>query len=104
MRDYAAPFLIFLMTLATVPATVLFSQSGPIEGPALVITPPWRDAGTVVARAGGWLVGPNQALFGAFAQANHPKFSERAKQAGAWAVLNSAALAAICGFEGDIDV
>ncbi|MGC8203826.1 hypothetical protein ACP2AV_14085 [Aliiroseovarius sp. PTFE2010] len=104
MRDHTAPLLIVLATLATAPLMALSGRGDVFDGPALVITPPWRDAGVVVADAGGWLVGPDQALFGAFAQANHPEFSERARQAGAWAVVNSAALAAICGLEGNTDV
>jgi len=75
-----------------------------VDGPMLVIVPPWANAGEIVARAGGRLVGPIRAPMAVFAAATDTTapdategFVRRVRNEGAWWVSDGTALAAICG-------
>jgi hypothetical protein len=70
--------------------------SDAVDGPVLVIVPPWGDARQIVADAGGQIIGFDHALFGVLAAAPHPNFNQFLLDAGAWAVRDGAILANLC--------
>jgi len=70
--------------------------SDAVEGPVLVIVPPWGDAHQIVTDAGGQIIGFDRALFGVLAAATHPDFNQSLLDAGAWAVRDGAILANLC--------
>lgn len=92
--------LIFAATLAIGPASLLArpAEQG-AEGPVIVVVPPWRDAETVIAAAQGRIIGPVRAPFAVFAAFETEIDPQTARHAGAWAVLDGAALAELCGVE-----
>ncbi|GGE45354.1 hypothetical protein GCM10011360_35680 [Primorskyibacter flagellatus] len=67
------------------------------DGVLLVLTPPWRDSLPIVERAGGRAIGVGSGPFGRFATGEGPGFATRLRAAGAWAVVDADALAALCG-------
>jgi hypothetical protein len=67
--------------------------------PVLVVTPPWRDAGAVVAAAGGRVlpgVPASSTSSLAFAVSDDAAFDARLHAAGAWLVTESEGLAGLC--------
>ncbi|MFN3209810.1 MAG: hypothetical protein ACE369_12590 [Roseovarius sp.] len=84
--------------LATLPVTLMMAGPAQPGRPALVVAPPWGGgAARIIAQAGGTPVGPVAAPMARFAVFDHPS---RATEAGAWAVLDAAALASLCGIGG----
>ena len=67
------------------------------DGGLLVLTPPWRDSLSIVEQAGGRAIGVGSGPFGRFATGVDPDFATRLRAAGAWAVVDAEALAALCG-------
>lgn len=66
----------------------------------LVISSPWVDGVDLVEQAGGRPIGPqSNALATLAAGDDADSFIKRVGQAGAWAILDGAALAALCGWE-----
>lgn len=87
-------------TLCVPPVLAVVAAPLPAEGPRLVLYPPWVDGVDIVKRAGGDPVGPSQAPMGVLAFApDSDAFDQRLRSAGAWAVLDGAAIAALCGLE-----
>ena len=86
----------FLLSLAITPAALL-ATAPPGDGPVLVIAPPWADAAGVVAAAGGRPSGPLRAPFALLARFPTPAAARAARAHGAWAVIDGAAFAALCG-------
>jgi hypothetical protein len=70
--------------------------SDAVDGPVLVIVPPWDNAHQIVADAGGQIIGFDHAVFGVLASAPHPDFNQSLLDAGAWAVRDGAILASLC--------
>lgn len=66
-------------------------------GPVFVIASPFRDAGALVAAAGGRLVGPVQPRLGRLAASPDPRFPETLRAEGAWFVVSDPRLLAFCG-------
>ena len=64
----------------------------------LVVFTPGRDVARLVEAAGGRLVGPEIAPFGALASGGAADFATTLRDAGVW-VFDGAALAAICGVD-----
>ncbi len=87
--------LAIVASLGVAPAVVLTAPA-PATGPMLVILPPWRDAGAVLATAGARPLGPQNAPFAVIAT-GPPGAAARLRESGAWAVTDASALAAICG-------
>lgn len=92
-------FMIPLITVLSGPVIVLLSSESNTDGPVLVLSNWGNRAEANVAQAGGQIIGPETAAFGVFAASDHPQFSEKLRARGAWLVINSARLAAICGIE-----
>lgn len=91
-----AAIAIFAFTMALAPLSLLL-QPGEAGAPFIVVVPPWRDAESIIAAANGRIVAPQKAPFAVLAYSESPTFSSRVVSAGAWSVINSAALAQICG-------
>lgn len=89
--------LVLFIGLVTGPALSVSMSAPEPGGIMLVIVPPWIDGNSAVEAAGGTPVGPVQALFGQFATAPSADFVTRVEARGAWAVMDGAALARICG-------
>lgn len=87
---------IFAFTIALAPLSLLL-QPGDGDGPVVVVIAPWQDADAIVSAAHGRIVAPQKAPFAVLAYSEDPAFSSQVVSAGAWTVLNSAALAQICG-------
>ncbi|MGH1330195.1 MAG: hypothetical protein ACRBBK_04890 [Paracoccaceae bacterium] len=87
---------IFAFTMALAPLSLLF-QPGQEDAPVIVVVPPWKDANKIIAAGGGRIVAPQKAPFAVLAYSEDPAFSTQVVSAGAWSVINSAALAQICG-------
>lgn len=86
------------------PALMLFAAPQPADGPVIILHAPWVDGADLVRAAGGWAVGPLQAAMGTFAVSdNMETFRAGVRAAGAWAVLDGAALAGLCGLPLDAD-
>lgn len=80
----------------------LISALGPAPGqagtPVLIIAPPWGDgADTMALQAGGALVGPYQARFGALAIFDGMAPVQRLISLGAWSVRDGRVMASLCG-------
>jgi hypothetical protein len=84
-----------VLCLAAAPVTILSAPPG-VEGPFLVVVPPWLGASSVVEAAGGSVVGPTAAPLAVLAMAEAPDFQARARSTGAF-VRDGRLLAAICG-------
>jgi hypothetical protein len=84
------------LALLAVPAALLAAAPRGEVGPWLVVAPPWRDAGALVAAAGGQAVGPTTAPFGVLAAAEAADFADRAAGLGLL-VLDAQALPFLCG-------
>jgi hypothetical protein len=75
-------------------ASVLWASVPPSDGLMLVIVLPWSDsAETVVARAGGWVVGMEQAPLSVMATGTT---ASALRAAGAWAVLSAEIPSFLC--------
>ena len=83
-------------TLAAGPVLAALAAPPPADGPLLAVVAPWRDAAEVARAAGAAPVGlaAPMALLVTGEGADLPA---RLRAAGAWAVLDGAALAALCG-------
>jgi hypothetical protein len=88
-----------LLAVMLGPAAV--ALSGPRDpaaaAPLLVIVPPWRDAGAVLTAVGGWAVGLEDAPLATLGTLPPGVPHDLLYRAGAWAVLDGAAVAALCG-------
>jgi hypothetical protein len=85
------------LALAAAPAALLAAVPPPGDaGPWLVLAAPWRDAGALVAAAGGQAVGPATAPLGLVAMAEAPGFPARAAAMGLL-VIDAGALPDFCG-------
>lgn len=94
------PFVsLIMMPLLALPIMIVAS-AGPFSGGPVLVVSPWGEATQAnISQAGGRLIGPQSAPLGAFATSDDPDFPQRLKASGAWAVINGARLAAICGVE-----
>lgn len=72
-------------------------RSVPTVSPLLVIVPPWRDAIAVLEAAGGWPIGPQTAPLATLGTLPPSVPPGLLYEAGAWAVLDGAIIAAMCG-------
>jgi hypothetical protein len=89
-----------ILALAAAPAALLAGTAPPGEsGPWLVLAAPWRDAGALVAAAGGQVAGPATAVLGVVATAETPGFPDRAAALGL-VVRDARALPDFCGARG----
>ena len=89
-----------LIPLFSISAALVLSlgAEGPPDGSTLaVVVPPWRDAGAVVAAAGGVLLPVASAPLSVQAAGPEPDFAARLRAAGAWAVLPADANSFLCG-------
>ncbi|GAA0303749.1 hypothetical protein GCM10008966_25440 [Rhodovulum strictum] len=96
--DAALLGLTLMLALATVPVTLVMAGPAAAGRPALVIAPP-GGAAAAIAAAGGHEIGPRIAPIARFAVLDRPA---QARAAGAWVVLDAAALLTLCGFDGEI--
>ncbi|MBF9036334.1 hypothetical protein HKCCE2091_19005 [Rhodobacterales bacterium HKCCE2091] len=89
-------FALVAAVLVAAPVFGLTASAAPRAGaPVLVVAPPWSGGpAAVIDRSGGREIGPARAPFAAVAMLDDPAL---ARAAGAWAVLDAAALAALCG-------
>jgi hypothetical protein len=85
-----------VLALVAAPAALIAASSPGDTGPWLVLAPPWRDAGVLVAAAGGREVGPASAPLGRLAAAEEPGFPARAAALGLL-VIDARALPDFCG-------
>ncbi len=97
------PGLLVVVTLVaslTGPVAVATVRAvAPANGVYLVITPPWRDAATVISEANGREVGVVQPVVGRVVQGRDAEFTDRLWKAGAWLVLSDPRLLALCGVQ-----
>ncbi|MGH1368326.1 MAG: hypothetical protein ACRBCL_06885 [Maritimibacter sp.] len=92
------PFITLLILPLLALPVMIIAGTGPLPaGPVLVVSPWGAKAKSNIEMAGGRIIGPETAPFGIFAASDDPQFSTRLRASGAWAVLNGARLAAICG-------
>jgi hypothetical protein len=84
------------LALAAAPAALLAAAPPGDAGPWLVLAAPWRDAGALVAAAGGHAVGPVSAPLGLLAAAEEPGFPARAAALGLL-LIDARALPDFCG-------
>ena len=97
VASYSLITLGVIMCLVTGPMAFALSASPSGDGPVLVIGPPWDGgAAGVVQAAGGRIIGPTAAPLSVLATGAS---TEIFRQAGAWMVLDAAALNAICDWE-----
>lgn len=90
-------FVFPALALASVPATVLSAAAPRADaGIYLVLAAPWRDAGGLIAAAGGRPVGPGTAPLGHVVSAEDTAFPGRAADLGLL-VLDGRVLGLICG-------
>jgi hypothetical protein len=88
------PFPAF--ALAAAPAALLAAAPPGEEGPWIVLAAPWRDAGALIAAAGGQAIGPAEAPLGRLAASDAAGFPGRAAALGLL-VLDAGAVADLCG-------
>jgi hypothetical protein len=93
----AAVSAAFLIAALAGPLAALGAAAPRPDAPVLAIAPPWIDVDAVVARAGGRPIGPVGAPLATLAQGEGAHFAERLRDAGAWMVVDGAALARLCG-------
>ncbi|TGD67613.1 hypothetical protein EYC08_02845 [Tabrizicola sp. WMC-M-20] len=79
------------------PVANLLAGPPQVSVPALVILPPWLDAGLLVLASGGRVIGPETAPFARFVVSDDPGFFPRLVEAGAWWVFDGQRLASLCG-------
>jgi hypothetical protein len=95
-RHSFAPVTLALVAAAASPLAL--SARGPVAGaPALVVAAPWTDPETVTRAAGGNVVAPRRAPMATIAVFADAEAIAAARAAGAWLVLDGAALASLCG-------
>ncbi|ETD83283.1 hypothetical protein ACTTAL_02510 [Rhodobacter capsulatus] len=90
-------FLVLALSITIAPATTLLDVKASGAGPWVMVVPPWRSADLVAERAGARLIGPTEAPLGHLVTATAPEAAQRLAAAGAWAVLDAAAVAQFCG-------
>lgn len=95
--QYLLPSALFLAIVAGGPLLALASLPAAKGDLLLVVLPPWRDAESVLATAGGRPLGVSPTSFAQLAAAMRPDFAERALRAGAWAVLDGRRQISFCG-------
>lgn len=81
----------------------VIAAPAPTSDLALVIVPPWVDAGRMTERAGGRAVGPVQAPFAVLSRFEGVVPVDDLKRAGAWSVVDGTRLALLCGVYGNDD-
>ena len=81
------------------PGVVAFAAlPDPAPGSAvLVVAGPLGDAETLVAAAGGRLIGPVQPRIGRLAASPDPLFAASLRAAGAWIIVSDPRILALCG-------
>lgn len=81
------------------PLLAVLSEPPAHDGPVLVISlvPGLREQ--IIERAGGRIVGPQQAAFGSFATSNDPNFVQNLQASDVWFVVNGRRIAKLCGVE-----
>lgn len=84
--------------LAVTPlATAVATAPAPRAGEAmLVVAPPWRDAGTLAASAGGLVLQQGRIPAVALSYAPDPNHADALRRAGALAVLSADLAAILC--------
>ncbi len=87
------------LALAAAPAVLLAAAPPGEGGPWIVLAAPWRDAGALVAAAGGQAIGPATAPLGLLAASDVPGFPGRAAALGLL-VLDAGTVAELCGAVG----
>ena len=93
-------FLTLFLVVAVATPLLALGLYQDANGPfVLVIAPPWIDVSDLVISIQGALVSPMSAPLATLADAGPDVagFAEAAYAAGAWAVLDGTAMAAICG-------
>jgi len=95
---YALVFGVFLLSLAVTPLALL-ARPATGAGIVVVVLPPWMDADTLLTQAGGRVVGPERAPLGVLAQVETVSALKKLRHLGAWAVMDGAALAELCGVD-----
>ena len=103
LREYLDAGLLVLMLSFGVLMTFA-AALGPLPGrpgmPVLVIAPPWGiGAPALVQAAGGRLIGPVTAPFGALAIFDEASPEARLLALGAWAARDARAMASLCGVD-----
>jgi len=98
MRGTWFSFWMFAVAGLAIPvlvlASVVWASVPPSDGPMIVIALPWSDsAETVVARAGGWVVGMEQAPLSVMATGTT---AAALRAAGAWAVISAEIPSFLC--------
>lgn len=97
LANRAAISAAFLIAALAGPIAALGASTPRANEPVLAIAPPWVDVAGVVDRAGGRAIGPWRAPLATLAQGHGAQFADRLRAAGAWIVIDGAALARICG-------
>lgn len=70
------------------------------SAPVLVLVPPWIDAVSLVASAGGRVVGPASAPMAVLAYSDDSEFAQNLLRSGALGVRDGSVLADLCGAKG----
>ena len=81
------------------PVLALASMPPPKDGPILFVVPPWLDRAVFLQRLGARELGPAPAPMAILAVLDDTEQAGMSKEYGAWAVLDGAAVARICGFD-----
>ncbi|SFR16189.1 hypothetical protein [Poseidonocella sedimentorum] len=91
-------FSVFALIGAVMLGPVLAIAAAPLPdtGPVVVVTPPWKDAESVIEAAGGRVIAPAPAVLAAAGDGD-AEFLRKLSGAGAWAVLPAAFFAQLCG-------
>ncbi len=97
------PILSYIMAFALVAFSgplLALAAADPVPGEImLVIGPSASVQPAVITAAGGHLIGPELARFGALAQSDLAEFSHVLVEQGAWFVVDGRRIAAFCGVE-----
>lgn len=103
IEDFMTVLLLgFVLSVSLAAGGVALVGGSPVNGvapgPVLVIAPPWGPgAAALIHGAGGRMVGPVSAPFGALASFEGAVPVARLRALGAWGVRDASALAAYCG-------
>lgn len=88
--------LVLCLAALAGPAAVL-SRGPSVEGPYLVVLPPWADAGSVLAQAQAWEIGTDAPWIGTVVTGDGSDLANRLSAAGAVFVLDGFPDNWICG-------
>lgn len=95
--SYLPAALALLTAFVMAPVLALATAKVDETEPVIVVAGPGGEPARIIHAAGGWVVGPVNAPFGALGFSDLSGFAEKLKANGAWAVLDGRVFADLCG-------